>query len=179
MTEVQGQRSITIKAPTSQVYEYIADFSRHQEWNHQVVDIEHPPDEVFAAGTTFRTKERPPAKIPLPMKLLFPLMMRFVGIDGQSEAEIVALDPEKRIAWKAALPLRKGGYFMKAEWVIELEPANGATRVTQHFRFMPQHARAQKMMKNEAKSAEQIGTEVSSNLQHLKEILEAQPSPQG
>lgn len=104
------------------------------------------------------------------MKLIFPLIGKLIGTAGYTEAEITALESDRRVAWKAAAPLKKGGFFMKAEWEIYLEPQGEATRIRQRFHIMPQG----KLAMNPESVTRITGDEVARNLARLKTILEAQ-----
>ena len=42
-------------------------------------------------------------------------MLKLLPWAGYTEAEITALEPGRRLAWKAAFPLTMGGYWMKAD----------------------------------------------------------------
>lgn len=167
----KGERSIVIEAPCDVVYNYLCNFTRHTEWNYQPTEITKVSDGPTEVGTVFRAEERPPAKLPwIVRKVMFPLMARFVGVKGYTEAEITALEPGRRLAWKAAAPLKDGSTFMKADWEILLEPQNGATLVRQRYRYNPQHDMAKSVESERA--ARSTAEEVDDNLARLKEILE-------
>jgi hypothetical protein len=105
---------------------------------------------------------------------MIPVMMRVLGWKGYSEAEITALEPGRRLAWEAAVPLKSGGYFMKADWEILLEPQNGSTQVRQRYHYKPQHDLAKSAQSE--RMARSTAEEVDENLARLKEILEARPA---
>lgn len=172
MTEIRGERSVTISAPPEEVFEYIADFTRHDEWNHQIVDITKDSDGPIKVGTRLRAKERPPKKLPLPMKLLFPVMRRMVGMADHTEAEVTEVEEGKKVAWKAFAPVRDGRLWMRTEWEAVVEPNNGSTTVTQRFHYIPEHERAKKGM-NPDEATQMVGDEVEENLVQLKELLES------
>ncbi len=173
MSQIKGERSITINAPRELVYQYISDFRRHTEWNYQVQEIDLEPGKQIEAGTRFRAKERPPKHLPLMMKLMFPLMARMVGMDGTTETEVTELEPNHKIAWNAAAPLKGGDLWMRAEWEIELHDQNGSTLVTQRFQYFPEHEKAKSGMDPE-KATAMTREGVDENLATLKHTLEAQ-----
>lgn len=169
MPDMQGERSIIINAPIDQVYAYVSDFSRHTEWNHQPLKMEKLTDGPVAVGSRFRTYERPPSNTPwLMAKIMFPFMGMLVGVKGYTEAEITEMSVNERIKWKANAPIRKGD-MMSAAWEIALESVEGGTKVTQHFRFMPQHPMAERMVSDSM--TQDIADEVARNLEKLKSIL--------
>lgn len=172
MAEITGERSVVIEAPQDVVFGYISDFSRHTEWNHQILEVIKDSEGPMGVGTRLRAREQPPSKLSLPMKLMFPLMTRMVGMEKYTEAEITEWEPDSRVAWKASAPLRDGGIWMRAEWLIELEALNGSTRVTQHFDYTPEHDRAKKGMTPET-ATKMVSDEVAENLARLKEIVES------
>ena len=169
-TLLKGERQILIQAPVDEVYEYICDFTRHTVWNYQPTEITKVSEGPIEVGTIFRSEERPPGQAPWIMrKVMLPLMLKAVGFQGYTEAEITALEPNRSLAWTAAAPLKGGGYWMKMDWELLLEPQNGATRVSQRYQIMPEH-RLMKMMG--AQAAEGFGLEVEAGLAQLKEIVE-------
>lgn len=174
MAELRGERSIVIQASPQEVYEYVSDFPRHAEWNHQPTEIKKISDGPITVGTVFRTKERPPDNAPwIIRKLMLPLMWKIVRYKGYTEAEITAMETNRRLAWKASAPVHGGGYWLKAEYEILLEANDGVTEVTQRYRYMPQHRLSENITSESA--AEQISLEVDANLVTLKHILESNP----
>jgi hypothetical protein len=98
-----------------------------------------------------------------------------IGAEDYTVAEITALEPGRRVAWKAELPLKKGGIGAATDWEIRLEPEGEGTRVTQwvYFRFYgPLGKRV-----NPQTAERQAGDEMAANLAQLKTILETQPAP--
>lgn len=172
MTEVRGERSVTIQAPPEKVFDYVSDFSQHPVWNHQVQEVTQLSEGPIGVGTRFRAREQTPKTAPMVMKVMFPVMSRLFRLEPHTEAELTKLEPGRAIAWRAAARRRNGEDFMRAEWELELQGEGGGTRMVQRFRFLPQHPRAQKMMSDEEQNAEMIGKEVAMNLEQLKAILE-------
>lgn len=166
----KGESSIVIEAPCDVVYNYLGDFPRHAEWSHQPTEISKLSEGPIDVGTVFRTEEQPPGEAPwILRKIMIPVMMKLVGWKGYTEAEITALEPGRRLAWKAVAPLKSGDYWMKMDWEFLLEPQSGATRVRQRYHIKPQHKLAKNMGD---RAAEGMSKEVDANLARLKEILE-------
>ena len=106
---MEGESEILIQAPVDEVYNYVRDFTRHTEWNYQPTAITKVTDGPLDVGTVFRTEERPAGTAPWIMrKVMAPLMLKLVGFQGYTEAEITALEPGRRLAWTAAAPLKGG-----------------------------------------------------------------------
>jgi uncharacterized membrane protein len=167
--DVVGDVSITIDAPASAVYAYLADFTRHPEWSRNLYRVTKVSDGPTVVGTTFRTSEgAPPVGRLKQLKMMFFVVVGIIlGAKPYSEAELVALEPNRRIAWKARFP-RRGGTFNQAYWWVELEEQGGATHVTQRFRYSPQTWAARRMVG----TAATIETGCAANLASLKARLE-------
>lgn len=173
MADYRGERTVVIQAPIQAVYAYVSDFPRHIEWNHQPTEMTKLTEGPVGVGSVFRTIEQTPSNMSGLMKIIFPLMGKVLGVAAYTEAEITALEPDRRVAWKAAAPLKKGGFIMKAEWEIVLEPQGEATQITQRFHYMPQG----KISPNPESAALTTGEEVTRNLKRLKGIVEKQTAP--
>lgn len=171
MTEFTAERTELIQAPITSVYQYVSDFPRHVEWNHQPTQMTKITDGPVGVGSVFRTIEQTPRDMSWLMKKIFPLMSKLMGVADHTEAEITELDPERRVAWKAQAPLKKGGFLAKTEWEIDLESQGKATKVAQrvHFRFFNKMSERMNM----ETMAAQTGDEMEHNLARLKEIVEA------
>lgn len=169
MSDMQGEQSIVIQAPIDEVYTYVSDFPRHIEWNHQPSKMEKLTDGPIGVGSRFRTYEQPPSNANWFMaKIMFPFMGMLVGVKGYTEAEITEMIPNEAIKWKANAPIRNGD-MMRAEWEIGLDSVEGGTKITQKFRFMPQHPMAKRMVSESM--TQDIATEVARNLENLKSIV--------
>jgi uncharacterized membrane protein len=175
MTEIKGETSIIIQSPTGAIYDYLLDFTKHSEWTYNLSRVQQVSPGPIGVGATFHAQEGPP-----PVELLTKLRMMvfFVaglttGAKSYSEAKITALEPGRRIAWRAGIP--KGqSYFNQAEWEIILEPRQGATRLIQRFCYQPQTALAERMVGTAGK--EGIEQSCAVNLARLKRLLEQQPA---
>jgi|JI10StandDraft_1071094.scaffolds.fasta_scaffold129245_3 uncharacterized membrane protein len=170
--EVTGETSVVINRPADEIYAYLADLTRHPEWVDNVSKVTKITDGPIGVGSVFITAEGAP---PLPFWQKMNMMRHFIaglmsGAKPDSEAEITALEPGRRIAWKAGL--RKGdGWFNRAEWALILQPQAGGTLVTQTFRYQPQTATAQRMVG--AGGAAGIAQACNVSLQRLKAKLES------
>lgn len=172
MAEFTSERTIVIAAPVESVYEYVSDFPRHVEWNHQPTQMTKITDGPVGVGSIFRTKERPPRDTPWLMKMIFPLLGKLLGGTGYTEAEITALNANQHVAWTAIAPKKKGGLNAKAEWEINLEPQGEGTQVTQRVRFQMFGALGERL--DPEKLSQQGGEEMATNLTHLKTVLETE-----
>lgn len=170
MAEFTTEQSVVIQAPIAAVYDYISDFPRHVEWNHQPTEMTKLTEGPVGVGSIFRAKEQTQRDMSWLMKKIFPLLGKLMGVADYTEAEITALDPERRVAWKAQAPLKKGGFLAKTEWEIDLKPRGDMTEVAQrvHFRFFSKMSERMNM----ETAAAQTGEEMEQNLAHLKEIVE-------
>lgn len=169
MAEFTAEQTVAIQAPIAAVYDYVSDFPRHVEWNHQPTEMTKLTEGPVGVGSVFRTIEQTPSNMSWLMKKVFPLMSKLLGTTGYTEAEITALDPERRVTWKAQAPLKNGGFVAKTEWEILLDSLGEGTKVTQqvHFRFFTKGVNAES-------AAAQTSDEMEHNLARLKEIVEDQ-----
>ena len=172
MTEFTGERTVLVQAPIKAVYEYVSDFPRHTEWNHRPTEMTKVTDGPVAVGSVFRTKEQAASNLPWLLRLLWPLLEDLFGGTGYTEAEITALEPNSRVAWTGAVPTRKGGFTVKAEWEIRLESQGEATQVTQWFHLKFLGKMGERM--NPETTARMTGEEVARNLTRFKELIEMQ-----
>lgn len=170
-TEVTGETAIVIEATPEKIYTYLLDFTRHPEWVANLSKVTQVSSGAIGVGTLFHTQESAP---PVPFLRKLNMMRYFMiglisGVKPYSEAEITALEPNQRIAWKAGL--RKGnGWFNQAEWEIVLQPQGSGTLLTQRLCFLPQTAMAARMVNAAGAGGLARATQVS--LQQLKKVLE-------
>lgn len=176
MAEFTSERKVVIQAPAAAVYEYIADFPRHVEWNHQPTEMTQLTAGPVGIGSIFRTKEQTASNASWFIKIFGSLMVKLMGTTGYTEAEITALEPDSRVAWTAKAPLKKGGLFAKADWEINLEPHHESTQVVQRVHFQLLGKMGERM--DPEKLAQDTGEEMAANLAHLKTIIETQPAPE-
>lgn len=169
--EFKGQTSVTIQAPTEKVYAYLLDFQNHPEWVQNLSKVTKLSPGNVEVGTVFRAEEGPP---PVPLGTKLKMMVHFMsgvfsGAKTYSEAKITALEANRRITWEAGVP--KGNSFLSfAYWEFIFEPQNGATRLTQHFRYTPPDPNGQRMIG--AAGTEGLERACAVNLGRLKQHLE-------
>ncbi len=176
MPEIKGETSLIINVPAETVYTYLSDFTRHPEWVQNLQRVRPVSSGPVGVGAVFQAQEGPPP-VPLAQKII--MMFFFMsgvvrGAKSYSRAEITALEPYRRIAWRAGVP--KGeGYFNLAQWEFILEPQGQATRLIQRFQYLPQNPTAERMVG--AAGAEGIAKACAVSLARLKTILEQRAAP--
>lgn len=177
MASVSYETSVNIKAPVDAVYGYVADFPRHVEWNHQPKKITPLTDGPVRVGSQFQTVEQNPSNMKTSQKVMFavmgPVMKLVYGTQGYTVAEITALEPKERVAWKARAPSTKKGDIMRMNWELLLKSNGNGTDVTQRCEVAPPDESPAARMINED-MARQGREEATANLMRLKSILEGQ-----
>jgi hypothetical protein len=147
METIQGQIEQSINVPSAALYSYLLDLTRHPEWVANLSSVSQLTPGPITVGTIFRAQEGPP---PVPLLTRLRMMRHFVagllnGAKPYSQAEITALEPGRRIAWRAGIP-RGEGYFNLAEWEFILQPQGETTRLIQRFCYKPQAPGAARMV---------------------------------
>jgi hypothetical protein len=147
MEPIQGETELVIRVPSTALYAYLLDFTRHPEWVSNLSNVSQVTPGPIGAGTIFHTQEGPP---PVPLLTKVRMMRHFIagllrGAKPYSRAEITGLEPGQRIAWRAGVP-RGEGYFNLAEWEFVLQPQGEATRLIQRFCYRPQTPGAARMI---------------------------------
>jgi len=173
METIQGETEQIINVPSAALYSYLLDFTRHPEWASNLSKVSQVTPGPIGVGTIFRTQEGPP---PVPLLNKLRMMRHFVagllsGAKPYSQAEITALEPGQRIAWRAGVP-RGTGYFNLAEWEFLLQPQAEATLLIQRFCYKPQASAAARMVG--AAGPGGIARACALNMAHLKRIAEQQ-----
>jgi uncharacterized membrane protein len=171
METIQGETELVIRVPSAALYAYLLDFPRHPEWVSNLSRVNQVTSGPVGVGTIFRCQEGPP---PVPPLTKVRMMRHFIGgllrgAKPYSRTEITALEPGRRIAWRAGVP-RGEGYFNLAEWEFILQPQGDATRLVQRFRYRPQTPGAARMVG--AAGADGITRACAVNLGHLKIVAE-------
>jgi len=171
METIQGETELVIGVPSAALYAYLLDFPRHSEWVSNISRVSQVTPGPIGVGTIFRTQEGPP---PVPLLTKVRMMRHFIagllsGAKPYSRAEITALEPGQRIAWRAGVP-RGEGYFNLAEWEFILQPQGEATRLVQRFCYKPQEAGAARMVG--AAGVAGITRACAVNLARLKTVAE-------
>jgi hypothetical protein len=178
MQTIEGETKQVISVPSATLYGYLLDFTRHPEWASNLSKVSQVTPGPIGVGTTFRTQEGPP---PVPLVTRLRMMRHFIGgllrgAKPYSQAEITALEPGRRIAWRAGVP-RGEGYFNLAEWELILQPQGEATLLVQRFCYKPQAPSAARMIG--AAGSDGITRACAINLARLKTVAEqslAQPA---
>jgi uncharacterized membrane protein len=169
--ETSGETSVVVQAPAQAVYDYLLDFTRHSEWVYNLSKVSQVSQGQIGVGTVFRAQEGPP---PVPLMKKLNMMIYFIagltsGAKPYSEAEITALEPGRRIAWRAGIP-KGAGFFNLAEWEFIFEPQAQATHITQRFHYHPQTSTAEHMVG--AVSVSDLERACAASLERLKTVLE-------
>ena len=168
MPDVRHEHSVTIEAPAGEIYDYLSDFRRHTEWNYQPQKITKVTEGPVGVGTVFHTEEKYPQDLSwFFTRVLMPIFTRVLGSKDYTAAEITAMEPGQRLAWTAWQPIRGGKRALEVHWEIELEPQNGATRVTQRSHWVPKHKMSDPSMLEDS-----IAEGVEEGLNRLKALLE-------
>ena len=175
MTNLSFEESVVVEAPAKVVYGYVADFPRHVEWNHQPNEMTALTEGPTRVGSQYQTVEGMPSNISFGKKMMFtvmlPMMKLMYGAQDYTVAEITALEPNQRVAWKAHAPSTKKGDLMRMNWELRFRPEGSGTEVTQSCEVAPP---AESPMAGMIKEdmAEQSRDEMSANLQRLMSSVE-------
>jgi uncharacterized membrane protein len=103
----ETESSIDIAAPVQDVYDYLADFSRHPEWSTGVDEITPAANGPLGVGTELKATETVPGRF-------------------TSHTRVTALEPDRRIAWESW-----DGRTARVQWAFELEEQDGRTHLVQ------------------------------------------------
>lgn len=108
--------------PPEQVYDYLADFSRHHEWVDEIVSMEPTNAGTGGVGTSYKTVEA---------------IKSGSRMQAPTWCEITALERPQRIAWTAQTKATRGPMAMRSRWEFLIEPRDGGSSVTQRSVFTP------------------------------------------
>ena len=75
MTEMTGSKSIFVEAPIEAVYNYVANFPKHCEWNDGLIHMRRMTNGPITVGSQFQTEEKVPDDIPAVMKMMMPMIV--------------------------------------------------------------------------------------------------------
>ncbi|HYM15897.1 MAG TPA: SRPBCC family protein [Dehalococcoidia bacterium] len=104
------------------VFDYLADFGKHQEWSDELVAMAPMSGGAAAAGATYRVVDAAhpdsPQKVP-------------------TFAEITALERPRLIEWRLWTEPARGPRAMRSRWAFEIAGEGAGSRVTQRFSFEP------------------------------------------
>ncbi len=120
------QGSVFINAPVSEVYGYLADFSRHSEWDESATRLEQVEQgDANGVGAKWRAYEKLDAfQADRDRKPLLQLH----GNVGVAVREVRELVPNTRVAWHTYPVPRLG---ITADCAFGLEEENGGTKLTE------------------------------------------------
>ena len=117
--------SVHVAAPVEQVYAYLADFTRHGEWDEATKKVEHL--EGQGVGAKYRAYERLNSVLKLGDKDSL-----FGNQAGVTHREVTSLVPHSHIEWHT-FPVPKLG--ISADCSFELSPEGDGTTVRQTVRI--------------------------------------------
>lgn len=124
------QGTVFINAPVSEVYRYLADFSRHAEWDESATRLEQVErGDANGIGAKWRAYEKLDSiKADRDRKPVFQL----TGNVGVAVREVRELVPSSRIAWHT-YPIPRMG--VTADCAFELADENGGTKLVETVRI--------------------------------------------
>ena len=124
------QGTVFINAPVSDVYRYLADFSRHSEWDSSATRLEQVEQgDAHGIGAKWRAYEKldsyqaDRARKPL---------LQLHGNVGVAVREVRELVPNQRVAWHT-YPIPRMG--LTADCAFDLEEENGGTKLVETVRI--------------------------------------------
>jgi hypothetical protein len=122
----QWQGTVFVNAPVSEVYRFLADFSRHSEWDQTATRLEQvEKGDANGIGAQWRSYEKLDT---LQSDRGRKPLLHVHGSVGVAVREVRELAPDKRIAWHSYPVPRMG---VTADCAFDLEEENGGTRVTE------------------------------------------------
>jgi uncharacterized membrane protein len=162
--------TITIAAPTDQVYSYLADFPRHAEWAQSVQQLAL----VSAAGANgvgavYRTAERQGWQVD---RLPYEALHR--GVPGDTMCEVTELLPNRRIAWRSWSPVP--GVRHEGQYSFELETSASGTQLTQTASLRDNWLGDLVSRLVFKTTAEKAHAQWAASLHNIKRILEKTPN---
>ena len=109
------EKEIVVNAPPDKVFSYLADFTRHHEWTAQPVRIEQTSQGPVGRDTTFSSRNR------------------FMGRDLEDKLIVTEFVPNQRLVYDGDGDT--GGF----RHVLQVQPANGGTRIYERHRDAVAH----------------------------------------
>jgi hypothetical protein len=120
------QGEVHIDAPVSEVYRFLADFSRHNEWDSSVTRLELvEKGDANGIGDHWRAYEKLDT---LQSDRGRKPLLQLHGNVGVAVREVRELVPNKRVAWHTYPVPRMG---ITADCSFDLEEENGGTKLTE------------------------------------------------
>lgn len=149
-------------------FDYVADFSKHQEWTDNLVTMERTSEGPIGVGATYRSVERmhPGAEMKEP-----------------TFAEVTAYDRPRLIEWKTWTAKQTGPKAMSSHQSFEVVPHGKGCHVTHRFSFQAPSALskfsrrafvavADRFMGGAGASPKQL-TKHAEQLQHVLDVRNA------
>jgi len=154
--------SVHVAAPVEQVYAYLADFTRHGEWDEATERVEHLDGQ--GVGAKYRAYERLGSLLKVGGK------ESFLGNQaGVAHREVTSLVPHSHIEWHT-FPVPKMG--ISADCAFALAPDGDGTMVRQTVRInTPSVVDAMEKVIFRNMDAKQQ-TQWDQNLRNLKSLVE-------
>ena len=116
--------SVQIAAPVDEVYAYLADFTRHAEWDEMTERVEQvKAGDASGVGAEFKAYEALAKLAKVGSGDAF-----VKNQAGLAKREVTEMVPNKRIAWFTTTIPRMG---ITADCAFELAPEGNGTRLTQ------------------------------------------------
>ncbi len=142
-----------IKAPAAVLFAVVADPTRHPE--------------IDGSGQLVKAKDG--ASHQLTMGSTFDMSMK-MGVPYSMSNTVVEFEQDRRIAWRTVQAGRLGRFLGGRIWRYELEPVDGATRVTESWDISTDR---QAILLKHHKIGQQTAAAMSRTLDRLAEITES------
>lgn len=177
MSNDRYEVTVEINGPAEKIYNYVADLTKHTEWNHTPNKMTALTAGTARVGSQYKTEEGMASSMPLGQRIMFSVMMPIMRMRYKLErytvAEITELKENELVKWQAHLPNKDGKKIMQMYWEIGLESnGNGVTQVTQRCHVDPPADSPFLPMVNED-MLKMNRAETTRNLLRLKSIMEA------
>ncbi|HEX3332972.1 MAG TPA: SRPBCC family protein [Acidimicrobiales bacterium] len=145
-----------INAPASSIFAIVSDPSRHAE--------------IDGSGSVVRLKTNAPPHLALGST--FGMSMK-LGVPYSMSNEVIALEPDKQIAWQTTLSGPLGRFIGGRIWRYELEPADGGTLVRETWDIRQDK---QRFMLRAGPVGKQTASAMSRTLEALAKLTESPPA---
>jgi uncharacterized protein YndB with AHSA1/START domain len=143
-----GNHRVTIRRPVGEVFAYVGDPSKMEEWEDGILESRLTSDGAVGVGTTGR------------------VVRRVAGMRIEAPFEVVRYEPPERLQMRTT----GGGMSVLGEFVLQ-PAADGATELAVSYTATPQRRPLQLM---EPLMSRMVGRQFDHGLQRLKQILETQ-----
>ena len=120
-----AETPLDIGRPASDIYAYLADFSRQVEWAHTYLAVEALAAGPLRVGSQLVIREKQDLHWD---KGAYTIIADRAGPTYATHVEVAALEPARRIAWRTRY---EGGPLdgVRGEWAFVLEPVDDAITV--------------------------------------------------